>query len=102
ERPRGPVDRVLQHARDRRVVLGRREEDAVGAGDRGAETRRGRGRRIAVVVLVVRRYGLQAVPELDLDVLAGDLRRRAQQLRVVRLVAQAAGDGGDLRSATPP
>ena len=36
ERPRDPVERVLELAGDRRVVLGRREEERVGAGDRRA------------------------------------------------------------------
>ena len=36
------------------------------------------------------------VPELDLDALGRGLGRRAQELRVVRVGAQAAGDGQDL------
>ena len=40
ERARGPVERVLERARDRRVVLGRRDQDGVGLGDRRRAARR--------------------------------------------------------------
>ena len=42
--PRGPVERVLEHARDRPVELGRGDEHAVGPGDRLAQVRDRLGR----------------------------------------------------------
>src|SRR5213080_3612256 len=57
-----------------------------------------------VVVLVVRRNGLETVVELELDVRAGGLGRGAQQARVVRVAAEAAGDAEDPRHSpgSPP
>ena len=101
ERPRKPVDSVLQLARNRRVVLGRAEEDRVGAGDVRAQSRDGRRRRVDVVVLVVRGHRLQAVPQLELDVAGRELGRCAQQVRVVGLAAQAARDGENLHARPP-
>ena len=96
ERARGPVERVLERARDRRVVLGRRDQDGVGrARPRRAERRDGRRRRLDVVVLVVRRHVAQPVPELELVARAEQLRRGPQEHGVVRVAAEAAGDGED-------
>src|SRR3954471_14946350 len=57
-----------------------------------------------IVVLVVRRNLLQALVELELDVRAGGLGRDAQQARVVRVAAEAAGDAQDPRHwlVSPP
>ena len=52
ERPRGPVERVLERARDRRVVLGRGEEDGVGLAHaaRGSASTSRRARHDVVVL----------------------------------------------------
>ena len=60
ERSRRPVEGVLQRTRDRRVVLGRRDEHGVRALDERAEVLDRRGARDAVVVAIVRRDRLQA------------------------------------------
>ena len=96
-RPGRPVDRVLQDARDRRVVLGRREEEGVGAGDRVAELRDGR-RRLA---RSRRPRRTAARPSARPTARArrrraASSRRRAEQVGVVGAGAEAAGDGEDL------
>lgn len=53
-RTRGPVERVLQHARHRAVVFGRDDQQAVGIGDLLLECARDFGK-VAVVVLAVQR-----------------------------------------------
>src|SRR6266516_3616281 len=57
-----------------------------------------------IVVLVVRRNHLETVVELELDVRAGGLGRGAQQARVVRVAAEAAGNAEDPRHSlvSPP
>src|SRR5207302_7519002 len=67
-----------------------------GAGDRVTQLRDRSRRLLDVVVLVVRRHRLQPVPELEVDVAGEEFGRCEQQLRVVRVPAQAAGDGEDL------
>ena len=92
-RPRGPVDGVLEHAGDRRVVFRGREQQGVGVGDRLPETGDGRRAVADVVVLVVGRDRLEPVEDLELGALLLDeLAGRAQQQRVVRLAAQAPAD----------
>ena len=66
ERPRCPVDRVLEHAGDRRVVLGGGEQHGIGVGDRLPETGDGRRAVPDVVVLVVGRDRLEAVEDHEL------------------------------------
>ena len=102
ERPRDPVDRVLELARDGRVVLRGREEDGVRACDRRAKRNDGRRRRLDVVLLVVGRNRLQALPQLELDSGGEKLGGGAQQLRVVRLRPEAARDCEDLHDLRPP
>ena len=53
-RPRAPVDGVLEHGRDRAVVLGRHEQHAVGGRDLGLEADDAR-RQLALDVLIVDR-----------------------------------------------
>src|SRR5438105_13193812 len=57
-----------------------------------------------IVVLVVRRDLLETVVELELDVRVGGLGRCAQQICVVRVPAEAAGDAEDPRHSlvSPP
>src|SRR5437763_5815367 len=57
-----------------------------------------------IVVLVVRWDHLETVVELELDVRAGGLGRGAQQARVVRVAAEAAGDAENPRHSpgSPP
>ena len=55
EGPRGPVDRVLQHAGDRGVVLGGADQRRVRRGDRLAQAPRPPRARVRVEVLVVGR-----------------------------------------------
>src|SRR5438093_7032785 len=66
---RGPVDGVLQHSRDRAVVLGSDDEQRIRALDLRAEVlyRRGRLASGLVHVLVIRRDELEPVEKLDLD-----------------------------------
>ena len=67
ERAREPVERVLELARDRVVVLRRGEEHDVGLVDRGGERAQDPRARLAVVVVgVVGRHRLQALPQLQL------------------------------------
>ena len=95
ERARAPVERVLERAGDRRVVLGRREEDGVGLAHELAERRDSRRSRHDVVVLVVRRHALQPVPENDLDALRRLLAQGAEEGRRVRSVSERAADRED-------
>jgi hypothetical protein len=46
-------------------------------------------------ILVVERQVADALPQLDLDALRGGVDRSPEQARVVRVGAQAAGDGQD-------
>src|SRR5436190_314761 len=97
-RPRSPVDRVLEPAGNRAVVLRRREEDRVSLDPRVAETL-DRGWRVAAVQVLVVQGQLREpcrVEELDLDAFRGDLGRGPEHLRVVRLGPQAARYGQDL------
>ncbi len=77
------------------VELRRRDQDGVGRRDRGPEARDGRGGRLDVVVLVVRRHLAQPLPELQGVPGTEQLARGPQQRGVVRVAAQAAGDGED-------
>src|SRR5262249_4229212 len=95
EGPGGPVEGVLERTRNRVVVLGRRDEDGVRGRDRVTERGHGGGGRLDVVVLVVRRHVPQALPQLELDARGHVFRRGAQQRRVVRVAAEAAGDPED-------
>src|SRR5205085_9733442 len=90
-RARAPVDRVLQLARNGRVVFRRREEHRVGVCDRRVQARDAYNARMDIVVLVIRWNHLETVVELELDVRAGDLDRGPQQTRVVRVATEAAG-----------
>jgi hypothetical protein len=96
DRSRRPIERVLELSRDRGVVLGRRDHQGVGAGDRRAQLRDGRRRRGDVVVLVVRRDILQTVPELELDARRQQIGGGPQELAVVGVAAEAAGYAEDL------
>jgi hypothetical protein len=88
--PRSHVQRVLERARDRTVVLGGDEEDPVGAPDAVAEGDPGL-RRALFEILVIERQ----VPDLD-DLEPEALRRHlGQGVRrhpVVRALAQAPHD----------
>src|SRR5215471_14376686 len=96
DRPREPVDCVLQLPRNRGVVFGRCEQEQVSRSDRLPQ-RCNRGRRgVALVVLVERRHRLETVPKLQLREGRQKLLRRAEELRVVRVPAQAARDPEDL------
>jgi hypothetical protein len=96
-RARRPVDGVLQHARDRRVVFRCREQHEVGVGDRAAKPLDRRRALRAVVVLVIRWDRLEAVEDLELAaVLLDNLAGRAQQPGVVGVAAQASTDAEDL------
>src|SRR5262249_34093175 len=88
DRAREPVHSVLQLPGDRRVVLGRREQEQVRGGDGVAQC--GDRLRARLVVLVERRQGLEPVPRLEVDERRQKLLRRAEELRVVRVPAQAA------------
>ncbi len=97
ERPRGPVERVLERARDRGVVLRGGDQDRVGVRERRLEALHGAGRLSgAVVVGVVGRDLLQPVVELDLDPVRGRRGGPAQEIRVVGSLAEAAAEREDL------
>ncbi len=89
-RARGPVDRVLQHAGNRTVVLGCGEEDRVRRRPLLTETADGRGELLELEILVVQGQVADALPDLDLDALRRGLGRGVQELRVVRRGPQAA------------
>jgi hypothetical protein len=92
---RADVDGVLQHARQRAVVLGGAEQDAVGGADAVAEFGPARRRRVGLVILVVhRQVG-------DVDDLQFQRGRRHQhqvlgQLAGERFLAEAAYQYCDL------
>ena len=96
ERARRPVEGVLELARDRRVVLGRREQHGVRPGERRAQRGDRRRGRLDVVVLVVGGHVPQAVPQLELHPGGQELRRAAQEQRVVGVRPQAARDAEHL------
>src|SRR6185437_8279742 len=100
-RPGGPVDGVLEYARDGAVVLRRRHQDRVRGGDRLAQ-RGDLGRRLLVVMVavVVRDRG-KAVEQLQADAVWHQVRRRAQERGVVRALAETAGDGQDAHRDQP-
>jgi len=92
---RRPVDRVLQAAGHRAVVLGRGEEDRVRRAPVLPEPADAL-RKVAVLeILVVYRQVADPFPQLDLDAGRSQPRRLAHELRVVRLGAKAAGNGQD-------
>ena len=66
DRARDPVERVLEHAGDTVVVLGRDEEDCVGLGDGGVDGMDGGRLVVAVEVLVVER-DVTDVDQRELD-----------------------------------
>jgi hypothetical protein len=81
--PGGPVDGVLERARDRAVVLGGDEQDGVGPVD-GVLERGGLGRVVRVVVLAVQRQ----VPDRDpgeLEVLGARLIRTCESSRLMEV-----------------
>src|SRR6478735_1057639 len=94
DRARDPVERVLQGARDRAVVLGCRDEDRVRLSDRGLQAIDRVGCEI-LEVLVERRDLGETVEDDELDALGQLLRGEAEELRVVRACAEAAGDAED-------
>ncbi len=75
-RARDPVQGILELPGDGGVVLGGGDEHGVGVGDGGAELRDRRRRLIRVVVLVVGRHRLQALPESPARRRRGGARRR--------------------------
>ena len=95
EGPRGPVERILERARDRRVELGCREEDRVRVADELAERLDRLRPRVDVVVGVVRRDRLEPAPQRDLDARRRVLAQGAKQGRVVRAAPEGAADGED-------
>src|SRR5207248_6569360 len=66
DRARDPVDRILQLARNGRVVLRRREQHRVRVCDRRVQACDARRARVHIVVLVVRRNLLEPLVELEL------------------------------------
>src|SRR3954471_10681834 len=90
---RYPVDGVLERPWNRGVVLGGREEDGVGLGDRRAKSRDGLRTVLYVIVLVVRRDVTQPVVDLELRALGFEqLAGMAHKRAVVRVAAQGAAD----------
>src|SRR6266851_617194 len=99
---REPVERVLERARDRGVVLGGDEEHGVGVPDRLADSRDGLGSFLGVVVLVVGRDVAEPVVDLELRALGLEqVAGVAQERRVVGVAAQTAADTKDPHGATP-
>src|SRR5689334_21746024 len=99
-RTRQPVDRVLQLAWDRGVVLRGREQEQVRGGDGVAQF--GDLLDARLVVLVEGRQRLEAVPRFELDEGRQKLPRGAEELRVVRVPAQAARDPENLHRRYAP
>src|SRR5262245_4928924 len=93
-RARGPVDRVLEHARNAAVVLGRGDQERVGFSDRLLETDDGLGIAGCLDVVVVERQRADLVVD-ELDAFGHQLARRPQERAVVRALPEAAGDPED-------
>src|SRR4051812_8074798 len=100
ERPRRPVERVLERTRNGRVVLRRGEEDRIRLAHELTEGLDGLRARHDVVVLVVGRDHLQSLPEIDVDSLRRLLAQSAEEGRVVGVVAEGAADREDAHYAS--
>jgi hypothetical protein len=94
ERARGPVERVLERARQRGVVLGGGDEERVGLGDGVEELPDGLGRR-GLEVLVEGGQAGEALPLHEVRSGRERVARRPEQPAVVGASAQAAGDAED-------
>ena len=96
ERPRRPVERVLQRAGDRPVELRSGDQETVGRGDRAAQPRDRVDRVLGVEIGVVVRELRQAGGDLE----PHPLRQRpcgcAEQARVVGPAAQASGEAEEV------
>jgi hypothetical protein len=92
ERARRPVDRVLEAAGHRAVVLGRRDQDRVRGGDGAAQALDGRGCPPIVVILAVGRQPGDPVEPHVAHAARKRLGRLAQQGGVVRPAPQRTGD----------
>ena len=88
----GPIERVLERARDGRVVLGCGEEDRVGLANERAEPLDGCRAGGEILVAVVRRDLPQPVPDLDLDPGRRLLAQGAEEGRVVGAATERAAD----------
>ncbi len=95
ERPRAPIDRVLQRRRHRSVVFRRDDQYAVGLCDLVLEAHHF-GRQIALVVLVVDRQIVDA-DEFRFEFAGAELDERLGELAVDRFPAVRSDDHGDLR-----
>ena len=100
ERARGPVERVLEPAGDRRVVLGGGDQEAVGLLDRGEELLHRRRRGVLEVLIEDGQAG-EALPLHELDSGREHLARRPEQPPVVGAPAHAARYAEDPHLATP-
>ena len=86
-RPRGPVERVLEGARDAEVVLRRRDQEGVGIDDRRPQPITAVAG-IDLEILVVGGHVGEPVPDHELDVVRRVLLREAQEQAVVRFPAE--------------
>ena len=100
ERARGPVERVLEPAGDRGVVLRRGDQERVGRLDRVEEVLHGRGR-VVLEVLVEDGQAGEAVPLHELDPGRQGVPCRPEQPAVVGAPAHAACDAEDPHGARP-
>ena len=89
ERPRQPVDRVLEHARDAAVVLRGDGEGGVGVGSGGPQRHHGGGHVFVVDVLVVERQVAEPVEQRHRNPVRRSIRRQLGQLTVDRCGTQA-------------
>ena len=101
ERPRGPVDGVLQHAGNRVVVLGRGEQQRVGRFDRLAPSLDRRSQ--APARRPRRTAGSPSGRRTRTNSASGGSSccRRPQQALVVRVTAQRAGDAENSHRRSP-
>jgi hypothetical protein len=103
ERPRQPVDRVLEHSRDAPVVFGRDDERRVGLGGRSPQRHHGFDHVVVVDVLVVERQLTQPVEQLQRHALRSRLHGELGDLTVDRRRAQTPhqNDHLDVRHVHP-
>jgi hypothetical protein len=93
-RPRAPIDRILEHGRDRTIVLRRDDQDAIGLGEFVLEAH-DFGHEVVFVVLVVHRQIVDA-DEFRLELAGGELGQRLGELAIDRFLAVGADDQSDL------
>ena len=94
---RGPVDGVLEAARNGPVVFRGHDDDAIGLADGIGPRRHRRGKAAALVIEIVDRDGGPRRRRRNLHACRRKRRQRALQRGVERRLAQRAADGNDIQ-----